>query len=607
MFAHPGTRMLLTSDGSTTALLQAVANTQVRVVVREQYETAGAGLPSGARTALRLAPDTTALIRRSALYDEHGRCVSVNEVVAVCHQDSVLGPLVTDTARPLGRNLADVGLRRRVLDTGLTVWPEDQQAPAAAYKTYLLLDGDRPVLHINETFNPELIKPDLQPGTGDAAHSWTPGSWHNLPVTQQPDWPSPEDVERDVRGLARLPAIAPPREARHLLSLLARATDGDGFVIQAGDCAETFDALTTDGVAGRHRLLTTLAHTLQDMMRPTEPVVAIGRWAGQYAQPRSRATETATVQGRARTVLSYRGDMVNGAEPTVRSRTPDLQRLRTAYFHSVATLHALRCLDAAVPGGMPLFTSHEALILPYEEALTRRCETTGLWYATSAHTVWIGERTNDPAGAHVHFAAGIANPVAVVIGPTVTPEQLVALCELLNPTRLPGRLTLVPRLGADRVHALLPALVQAVQAETHHVLWMCDPLHGNTRTTADGRKIRCLTAVEDEIRGFFEVHRALCSRVGGLHLETTPDDLTECMGSPVSTEPRPGPRSAPDCDLRLHPAQALSCVLLAAGQYALSNRAARPAAGQRGLSSLRESQPFSPRGAASAPPAPDAR
>ncbi|WP_331772879.1 3-deoxy-7-phosphoheptulonate synthase (plasmid) [Embleya sp. NBC_00888] len=580
MFAYPGTRMLLASDGSTTALLQAAANGPVRVVVREQYETTGAGLPSGARAALLLAPDTMALIRRSALYDEHGRCVSVNEVVAVCHQDPVLGPLVTDTTRPLGRNLADVGLRRRVLETGLTVWPEDRQVPAAAYKTYVLLDGDQPVLHINETFNPELIKPDLQPGASDAAGSWTPGSRRNLPDTQQPDWPDSEGVECDVRDLARLPAIVPPREARHLLSLLARATDGDGFVIQAGDCAETFDALTTDAVVGRYRLLTTLAHTLQDMMRPTEPVVAIGCWAGQYAQPRSQATETTTVHGRARTVLSYCGDMVNEADLTVRSRTPDPQRLRTAYFHSAATLHALRCLDPAAPGSMPLFTSHEALILPYEEALTRRCETTGLWYATSAHTVWIGERTNDPAGAHVHFAAGIANPVAVMIGPTATPEQLVALCELLNPARLSGRLTLVPRLGADRVHALLPALVQAVQAETHRVLWMCDPLHGNTRTTADGRKIRRLTAIEDEIRGFFEVHRALSTHVGGLHLETTPDDLTECIDSPVSPEPRPGPRSASDCDLRLNPEQALSCVLMAAGQYALGNRAARPATGR---------------------------
>ncbi|MYS79261.1 hypothetical protein [Embleya scabrispora] len=172
-FAYPDTRMLLASDGSTTVLLQAVAG-PIRVVVREQYETAGAGLPSDARAALRITPDSVALMRRSALYDEHGRCVSVNEVVAVCHQDPVLGPLVTDTTRPLGRNLVDVGLRRRVLDTGLTVWPEDRQAPAAAYKTYILLDGDQPVLHINETFNPELIKPDLQPGTGDAAGSRAP-------------------------------------------------------------------------------------------------------------------------------------------------------------------------------------------------------------------------------------------------------------------------------------------------------------------------------------------------------------------------------------------------------------------------------------------------
>ncbi len=368
-------------------------------------------------------------------------------------------------------------------------------------------------------------------------------SWRTFPAAQQPDWPDPGILGEVAAKLAASPPLVSPQACDRLRDSLADAGRGEAFLLQGGDCAETFAASDGAAVAAKVRLLSRMATVIA---RGTGlPVVTVGRLAGQYSKPRSASTETRN----GTTLPVYRGDAVNGTEFTAEARTPDPARLVHAYHVATATLSRL-------PKG--LFTSHEALLLPYEEALARVDPATGRRYGSSGHLLWIGERTRQPNGGHVVFAAGISNPVAVKLGPAVTGDDVLRLAELLNPDTDPGRLTLITRMGASQVRDVLPPLVERVTNAGAPVTWVCDPMHGNTRCAPSGHKTRVLDDVIDEMAGFFEVHRSLGTHPGGIHLEMTGEDVTECVGGnpPVSVSDLRH-RYETACDPRLNPIQAL--------------------------------------------------
>ena len=402
---------------------------------------------------------------------------------------------------------------------------------------------------------------------------WTPSSWRQLSAAQQPDWAS-ADLDPVLAELAGYPPLVFAGEARELTGALAKVARGEAFLLQAGDCAESFDAFRADAIRDKLRVILQMAVVL--MYSAGVPVVKVGRIAGQFAKPRSAPTET--IDGLE--LPSFRGHIVNDAHFDEASRKADPRRILTAYHQSAATLNLLRAftkggfadlsrvhawnqefvasssegrryeqvadeIDRALrfmracglsSETLPLlhevdfFTSHEALILGYEEALTRRDSITGDWYDCSAHMLWIGERTRQVDGAHVAFLAGVENPLGCKVGPTASPDEVVALCEALDPDRTPGRLTLISRMGAETVTEALPPLLRAVEESGHPVVWACDPMHGNTFTAPNGRKTRHFDAVLAEIAGFFEAHRAAGTRPGGVHVELTGDDVTECLG-----------------------------------------------------------------------------
>jgi 3-deoxy-7-phosphoheptulonate synthase len=403
---------------------------------------------------------------------------------------------------------------------------------------------------------------------------WSPSSWRDYPAVQQPDWPDPAALDATVKQLATLPPLVFAGEARRLTAELAEVTAGRAFLLQAGDCAESFDAFSADAIRDKLKVILQMAVVLT--YSSGLPLVKVGRIAGQFAKPRSAGTET--IDGTE--LPSFRGHMVNDIVFSAAARNADPERLLTAYNQSAATLNLLRAFTKGgfadlsrvhawnqefvassaegrryeeVATGIDralnfmaacgidtentpqlhttdIATSHEALILGYEEALTRQDSLTGGWYDCSAHMLWIGERTRQLDGAHVHFLSGVENPVGCKVGPTAGPDDVVALCEALNPGRVPGRLTLISRMGADRVEAALPPLLEAVRDAGHPVAWACDPMHGNTFTAPSGRKTRHFDAVLAEIAGFFRAHRAVGTWPGGVHIELTGDDVTECLG-----------------------------------------------------------------------------
>jgi 3-deoxy-7-phosphoheptulonate synthase len=417
----------------------------------------------------------------------------------------------------------------------------------------------------------------VTPGLGDG---WSPGSWRERPAAQQPEWPDHDELKRAEARLAALPPLVFAGEARRLTDDLRAVAERRAFLLQAGDCAESFHDVSADSIRDKLKVILQMAVVLT--YATGVPVVKVGRIAGQFAKPRTQPTES--IDGVE--LESFRGHMVNDEAFDAAARRPDPWRLVGAYEQSAATLNLLR---AFTKGGFadlsrvhawnqefvasstegrrytriadeieralafmracgidlerehPLhqvdfFTSHEALVLNYEEALTRRDSLTGDWYDCSAHLVWIGERTRQLDGAHVAFAAGIGNPVACKLGPEATPDEAVALAERLDPHRTPGRLTFVTRLGADRVEDLLGPLVTAVTDAGHPVVWTCDPMHGNTITTVNGRKTRRFDDILAEIRGFFGVHRALGTWAGGVHVELTGAEVTECLGGAEAIE-----------------------------------------------------------------------
>jgi len=395
-------------------------------------------------------------------------------------------------------------------------------------------------------------------------------AWRALPAEQQPEWPDAAALAAVGAQLAALPPMVFAGEADLLTDRLAAAGRGEAFVLQGGDCAETFAEATADTIRNKIKTILQMAAVLT--YGASLPVVKLGRMAGQYAKPRSADTETRD----GITLPAYRGDAINGHEFSTESRTPDPRRLVEAYHRSVATLNLIRAFTtggyadlrrvhewnrgftanpayaryeqvaAEIDRAMrfmaacgadfdalrtvEFFSSHEALLLDYERPLTRIDSRTGTPYDCSAHFLWIGERTRRLDGAHVDFLSRVRNPIGVKLGPRTTADDALALMDRLNPTDQPGRLTFVTRMGADRVRDALPAVVEKVTASGRPVTWICDPMHGNTISSSSGYKTRRLSDVLDEVRGFFDVHRALGSVPGGLHIELTGDDVTEVLG-----------------------------------------------------------------------------
>jgi 3-deoxy-7-phosphoheptulonate synthase len=431
---------------------------------------------------------------------------------------------------------------------------------------------------------------------------WTPSRWRDLPAEQQPDWPDLHVLEQTVKSLSALPPLVFAGEARSLQRALAEVAAGRAFLLQAGDCAESFHDFTADSIRDKLKVILQMAVVLT--YGAGVPVVKLGRIAGQFAKPRSSDTEM--VDGRL--LPSFRGHVVNDDAPNESARTPDPTRMLAAYHQSASTLNLLRAFTkggfadlsqvhtwnqqfvAGSPGGqhyedlageidralhfmracginlggeaslqqVDFWTSHEGLILGYEEAMTRRDSLTGDWYDTSAHLVWVGERTRRVDGAHVDFLSGLSNPVAAKIGPDATTEEVVDLCARLDPDRTPGRLTLISRMGAGRVPATLAPLLRAVRAAGHPVVWACDPMHGNTYNGQGGRKTRHFNHVLTEIREFFAVCRAEDVWPGGVHVELTGDNVTECLGGTDEVlENQLELRYTTTCDPRLNASQSL--------------------------------------------------
>ena len=403
---------------------------------------------------------------------------------------------------------------------------------------------------------------------------WSPSSWRSRDAVQQPDWTDPGALDDVVKRLGSMPPLVFAGEARSLTADLAKVANGEAFLLQAGDCAESFDAFSADAIRDKLKVILQMAVVL--MYSSGVPVVKVGRIAGQFAKPRSAGTET--IDGVE--LPSFRGHMVNNIDFTADARAADPERLITAYQQSASTLNLVRAFTKGGFGDLSrvhawnqefvassaegrryeevaegieralqfmsacgittdstpqlhtvdVATSHEALILGYEEALTRQDSLTGDWYDCSAHMLWIGERTRQLDGAHVHFLSGVGNPIGCKVGPTMTAEELLRLCEVLNPNRIPGRLTLITRMGAERIADALPPLLAAVRDAGHPVAWTCDPMHGNTFTAPSGRKTRHFDAVMAEIAGFFSAHHAEGTWPGGVHIELTGENVTECLG-----------------------------------------------------------------------------
>ncbi len=431
---------------------------------------------------------------------------------------------------------------------------------------------------------------------------WTPGSWRERPAKQQPDWPDQAALEDVLTRLRALPPLVFAGESRQLRAALADVAAGRAFLLHVGDCAESFRDLTAPRIRDNLKIMLQMATVLT--YGAALPVVKLGRVAGQFAKPRSSPTERVGDLE----LPSFRGHMVNDDAPDAQARVADPERMLQAYNQSAARLNLLRAFTkggfadltqvhfwnqefvAGSPEGrryegiargiddalrfmtaigidlerertlheVDLWTSHEGLVLPYEECLTRRDSLTGRWYDCSAHLLWIGERTRGLDDAHVAFLAGVQNPVGCKFGPAATPDEVVALCDRLDPDRDPGRMTLIARLGADRVEELLPPLVRAVKESGHPVVWTCDPMHANGLMTDEGMKTRRFDDIMRELRGFFSVCRAQGVWPGGVHLEFTGDDVTECVGgADFISESELCSRYSTLCDPRLNARQSL--------------------------------------------------
>jgi len=417
-------------------------------------------------------------------------------------------------------------------------------------------------------------------------NSWEKSSWKKFHAHQQPIWPDQDAVDKVLAELTRLPPLVFAGEIRSLKALLAKAVTGEAFLLQGGDCSENFSQVTAPKIRETLKVLLQMAITLT--YAGGVPVIKVGRIAGQFAKPRSSDTETIGDL----VLPSYRGDMVNIAEPTAEARTPNPKRMLTGYNMAASTLNLLRAFTrggfaalhrvqawnqefvAQSPMGRSydrlakqidqaiqfmdtigismenpqitqaqLFTSHEALLLGYEESLTRIDSTTGDWYNCSAHMLWIGERTRQADGAHVEFLRGVLNPIGVKIGPDHDIDDIKRLIDILNPENEPGRLTLITRLGVNKIEKVLPPLLREMKREGRNIVWSCDPMHANTYTAESGHKTRNFNDILSEVTCFFETHWSEGTVPGGVHFELTGENVTECTG---------GARDIVDGDLNLN-------------------------------------------------------
>jgi 3-deoxy-7-phosphoheptulonate synthase len=391
-------------------------------------------------------------------------------------------------------------------------------------------------------------------------------AWRARPITQQPQWPDPERVTEVSSQLAEMPPLVPISEIDALRERLASVASGNSFLLQGGDCAETFAAATAENI--RLRVDTVLQMAVVLNHRAEMPVVTMGRMAGQFAKPRSSDTET---RGGV-TLPAYRGDVVNGYDFTQATRTPDPARLLRGYEMAASTLDVIRNVTKSGFADLrevEFFTGHEGLLMDYEAPLTRRDEQSGKLYSTSAHFLWIGERTRNLDGAHVEYFASIRNPIGVKLGPSTTPADVLELIDKLDPSREPGRLTFITRMGAGAIATALPPLLEAVKASDATPLWVCDPMHGNGITTPTGYKTRRFDDVTAEVCGFFVAHRAAGTIPGGVHVELTGDDVTECLGGAEQIdEAALATRYESLCDPRLNHLQSLELAFLVAEELA---------------------------------------
>ncbi len=453
---------------------------------------------------------------------------------------------------------------------------------------------------------------------------WTKDSWRARTGLQMPEYPDQAALADVERKLAGYPPLVFAGEARALREKLAQVSEGKAFLLQGGDCAESFAEFSADNIRDTFRVLLQMAVVLT--FGAKRPVVKVGRMAGQFAKPRSAATET--VGGEE--LPSYRGDIINDIAFTPESRHPDPQRMLQAYLQSASTLNLLRAFSqggfadihrvhawnlgfaSGTPGSeryqalaarisdsldfmtaaglnpdnsermkrVDFYTSHEALLLPYEEAFTRIDSITGKPVAGSGHMLWIGDRTRQPDGAHVEYCRGVINPIGLKCGPSLDPDELVRLTEILNPQNEAGRLTLIARFGAGKVGDKLPGLIRAIERAGRKVVWSCDPMHGNTIKSESGYKTRPFDAVLQEVREFFAIHKAEGTHAGGVHFEMTGRDVTECTGGLREvTDADLSDRYHTACDPRLNAAQALELAFLIAEELEAESREAAAANG----------------------------
>lgn len=439
--------------------------------------------------------------------------------------------------------------------------------------------------------------------------NWSKSSWRDFPIKQQPTYENQADLKEAEERLANLPPLVSVDEVEKLKAELALVAKGEAFLLQGGDCAESFAEFSHDNLKNFFR--TVMQMTIALMYGLNKPVVKVGRIAGQYAKPRSGDNET--IDGVS--LPSYRGDIVNSIDFEKNARVPDPQRLVDSYFHSAASLNYLRSLALGGYGNLQkvnkwnekfshslnsqknteeviakvnetlrfmkscgidsksvpqfttasFFTSHEALLLNYEEAFTRKHKDNGKFYDLSSHMLWIGDRTRNPKEAHVEFMRGISNPVAFKVGPTISKDDLLSLLDILNPENEPGKITLISRMGAANVEKFLPPLVEAVKESGKSVIWSCDPMHGNTIKSSNGYKTRKFDDILSEVKSFFKIHRAAGTYAGGVHFEMTGQDVTECLGGNQKiSEMNLSDRYHTHCDPRLNSSQSVELAFMIA-------------------------------------------
>eukprot|EP01018_Ginkgo_biloba_P034803 Gb_21844 [translate_table: standard] len=472
----------------------------------------------------------------------------------------------------------------------------------------------------------EAVQKFVRPSSPGVLNDWKPDSWKSKKALQLPLYPDPQELDSVVRQLETFPPLVFAGEARKLEERLGEAALGNAFLLQGGDCAESFKEFNANNIRDTFRLLLQMAVVL--MFGGQMPIVKVGRMAGQFAKPRSDDFEV--VDGVK--LPSYRGDNINGDMFNVNDRQPDPQRMVRAYCQAAATLNLIRAfatggyaamqrvsqwnldftshseqgerylelahrvdealgfmsacgltIDHPIMNTTEFWTSHECLLLPFEQSMTREDSTSGLWYDCSAHMLWIGERTRQLDGAHVEFLRGVANPLGLKVSDKMDPAELVKICEILNPNNKPGRLTIIVRMGAEKLRLKLPHLIRAVRQAGLIVTWVSDPMHGNTIKAPSGLKTRPFDSIRAELKAFFDVHEKEGSHPGGVHLEMTGQNVTECIGgSRVVTLDDLHSRYHTHCDPRLNASQSLELAFIIAGKL----RRKRMTKSDLGISSL---------------------